>query len=122
METTTASIAAMNAISTYGSAEGVMPMDKEFYTRLEGYRSSMVQAKHMLFKGLVSADEYAIIDTMMAKKYGLPSCSLFRDNDLLSILRNHFIPHEHTSRFLNYECIIVQLHGGAVLSKLKKSL
>jgi hypothetical protein len=73
----------MNAISTYGSAEGVTPMDKELYTRLDGYRSAMVQAKHMLFKGLVSADEYAIIDTMMAQKYGLPSCSLFRDNDLL---------------------------------------
>lgn len=37
----------------------------------------------MLFKGIITKDEYAIIDTMMAKKYGLSSCSLFRDNGLL---------------------------------------
>lgn len=43
----------------------------------------MAQAKHMLCKGFVSVDEYTIIDTIMAEKYGLPSCSLFRDNDLL---------------------------------------
>ena len=47
------------------------------------YKSAMAQARLMLSKGLITKDEYAIIDTMMAEKYGLSSCSLFRDNDLL---------------------------------------
>ena len=83
METTAASIAAMNAILTHGLGESVTAMDRGCYERLEGYFSAMVQAKQMLSKGLISADEYNIIDTIMAEKYGIPSCSLFRDNDLL---------------------------------------
>jgi hypothetical protein len=37
----------------------------------------------MLSEGIITEAEYVIIDTMMAEKYGLSSCSLFRDNDLL---------------------------------------
>ena len=51
--------------------------------RILGYKSAMAQARLMLSKGIISKDEYAIIDTMMAEKYGLSSCSLFRENDLL---------------------------------------
>ncbi len=58
-------------------------MNKVCYKRLEGYCSAISQAKQMLSKGLISADEHTIFDTIMAEKYGLPSCSLFRDNDLL---------------------------------------
>lgn len=58
-------------------------MDKSFFDRMMGYRSAMAQAKRMLEMGLISRDEYAIIDTMMAEKYGLSSCSLFRSHDLL---------------------------------------
>lgn len=50
---------------------------------MEGYYSAVAQAKQMLGKGLVSLEEYAVIDTIMAEKYGFSSCSLFRDNDLL---------------------------------------
>lgn len=51
--------------------------------RILGYKSAMAQARQMLSGGIINADEYAIIDTMMAEKYGLSSCSLFRENDLI---------------------------------------
>ena len=37
----------------------------------------------MLNKGLISADEYGIIETKMCEKFGINSDSLFRENDLL---------------------------------------
>lgn len=37
----------------------------------------------MLTDGIINEAEYAIIDTMIAEKYGLSSYSLFRENDLL---------------------------------------
>ena len=53
------------------------------YDTVLGYKSAMAQARRMLSAGIINEDEYAIIDTIMAEKYGLSSCSLFRDNDLL---------------------------------------
>lgn len=47
------------------------------------YKSAMAQARRMLSAGIITESEYTIIDTMMAEKYGLSSCSLFRENDLL---------------------------------------
>ena len=58
-------------------------MDKEFFYALFGYKTAMVQAKAMLNKGLVTADEYGIIETKMCEKFGINSDSLFRENDLL---------------------------------------
>lgn len=66
-----------------GSVESVTPMNNELFSRVKGYRSAMAQAVQMLESRLISDDEYTIIDTMMADKYGLSSCSLFRDIDLL---------------------------------------
>ncbi|MCE5197070.1 MAG: hypothetical protein LLG09_08100 [Negativicutes bacterium] len=48
-----------------------------------GYKSAMAQARRMLSEGIINEAEYTIIDTMMAEKYGLSSCSLFRENGLL---------------------------------------
>ena len=48
-----------------------------------GYKSAMAQARRMLSASIITEAEYAIIDPMMAEKYGLSSCSLFRENDLL---------------------------------------
>ena len=58
-------------------------MDNGYYSRVLGYKSAMAQARVMLSGGLITASEYAIIDTMMAEKYDLSSCSVFRENDLL---------------------------------------
>lgn len=51
--------------------------------RILGYKSAMVQARRMLSAGIITEAEHAIIDTTMAEKYDLSSCSLFRENDLL---------------------------------------
>lgn len=58
-------------------------MDNTYYNALFVYKIVMTQAKTMLNKGLVTADEYAIIETKMYKKFGINSDSLFRENDLL---------------------------------------
>lgn len=42
------------------------------------YRTVMSIIKEMLRRGLISADDYAKIDTKMAEKYGLKSSTIFR--------------------------------------------
>ena len=58
-------------------------MNDAYRAKLERYLASMLQAKRMLTMGILSSDDYAQIDTMMAKKYGISSCSLYRGIDLL---------------------------------------
>lgn len=59
-------------------------MDKfEFYEAVTSYKASMKQAQIMLERGLISADDYAKIDTKLAKKYGLNSCSVYAHNNLI---------------------------------------
>lgn len=60
-----------------------MVMSNGYYDTILAYKSAMAQAGLMLSKGIISGDEYAIIDTMIAEKHGLCLCSLFRENDLL---------------------------------------
>lgn len=56
-------------------------MTEDYRTRLESYLASMLQAKQMLSMGIITPDDYAIIDTMTAEKYGISSCSLYRGID-----------------------------------------
>ena len=56
----------------------VMTMDEVFFQKLLLYRTTMAAVKNMLEKGLISADEYAIIDTKIAEKYGLNSSTIYR--------------------------------------------
>ncbi|MBS7298117.1 MAG: hypothetical protein KIG65_03440 [Eubacteriales bacterium] len=59
-------------------------MDKfEFYEAVTSYKASMKQAQIMLERGLISADDYAKIDTKLAQKYGLNSCSVYAHNNLI---------------------------------------
>ena len=58
-------------------------MNDAYRTKLENYLASMLQAKRMLTMGILTSDDYAQIDTMMAKKYGISSCSLYRGIDLI---------------------------------------
>lgn len=58
-------------------------MNDAYRTRLEQYLSSMLQAKRMLSVGIISPKDYAQIDTILSKKYGLESCNLYRGIDLL---------------------------------------
>ena len=73
-------------------------MSEELFAGILAYKSAMAQARLMLSKGLITKDEYAIIDTMMAEKYGLCSCSLFRENDLLySSIRGNMSHYEEVT-------------------------
>ncbi|MEG1925485.1 MAG: hypothetical protein RR415_07035 [Ruthenibacterium sp.] len=63
-------------------------MNNTFYQQIQGYISAMTQARQMLGKKLISEEEYTIIDTIIARKYALSSCSIFRDNALIYI-ENH---------------------------------
>lgn len=58
-------------------------MDDLLFSKIEGYRSAMVQAGQMLSKGIIAEAEYVKIDTIMAQRYGISSCSIFRDIDLM---------------------------------------
>jgi len=55
----------------------------EYYQRLLYYKSALVQAKILLSRGIILPKEYAIIDTKMREKYGINSCSIFVENDLI---------------------------------------
>ena len=58
-------------------------MTDAYRAKLERYLASMLQAKRMLEMGILTPEDYAHIDTIMAKKYGISSCSLYRGIDLL---------------------------------------
>ena len=58
-------------------------MTDDYRSRLEQYLSSMIQAKQMLSQGIISPQDYAGIDTIIAEKYGLESCNLYRGINLL---------------------------------------
>jgi len=53
-------------------------MNEELRARIERYRVTMSVAKEMREKGIISEDEYVKIDTIMAKKYGLSSSTIFK--------------------------------------------
>jgi hypothetical protein len=61
----------------------VMQMSREFYDALTKYKSAMAQARVMLSQRLITAEEYAIIDTNMCERYCVDLDSLYRDNDLI---------------------------------------
>ena len=58
-------------------------MSDAYRAKLESYLASMLQAKRMLSMGILTPEDYAKIDTIIVKKYGISSCSLYRGIDLL---------------------------------------
>ena len=47
------------------------------------YKSAMAVFKNWHANGIISDDDLQSIDTILAQKYGLSSCSIFLENDLL---------------------------------------
>lgn len=82
-EITIENIALMPVISQTASEGCVAVMNDAYRERLEQYLASMLQAKQMLSMGILTPEDYATIDTIMAEKYGISSCSLYRGIDLL---------------------------------------
>ena len=58
--------------------QGVSLLDKDLQSRVERYRAAMSLANEMLTKNVISPEEYAVIDTIMTKKYGVTSSTIFR--------------------------------------------
>ena len=73
-------------------------MRKDYRAKLEDYLASMLQAKRMLAMGILTPEDYAKIDTIIAKKYGIYSCSLYRGIDLLYSRFNGNMPHEEVAK------------------------
>lgn len=53
-------------------------MDNALFRRLLLYRATMTAVKIMLDSGLISVEEYAVTDTIIAEKYGLNSSVIYR--------------------------------------------
>ena len=54
------------------------PMTDQLTRKVAAYRTAMSIIKEMLKKDLISAEDYAKIDTKMTEKYGLKSSTIFR--------------------------------------------
>lgn len=52
-------------------------MDKDLYMRILDYRTAMAVIAKLLNDGVISAKEYDKIDTIMTKKYGVNSSTIF---------------------------------------------
>ena len=76
-------IAVTVATSPTASERSVIPVTDDYRARLECYLASMLQAKRMLSMGILTPEDYAIIDTMQGEKFGISSCSLYRGIDLI---------------------------------------
>ena len=57
-----------------------MLKNNELFDKMYHYQRIMSWVRNLLNKSLITKAEYAKIDTMMAKKYGVSSCSIFRWN------------------------------------------
>ena len=53
-------------------------MKNETVDKLFRYQTVMAWVRSLLEKSLITRKEYAKIDTIMVKKYGISSCSIFR--------------------------------------------
>ena len=62
----------------------VMAMSKEQMMCEKLYQATMSVARKMLDDGLISKEEYAVIDTKMREKYSPTLGTLFADIDLIN--------------------------------------
>ena len=70
-----------NIAPSSATVKGVCVMDSKEFQALLGYKSAMAQARLMRSKGLISAEEYNIIETKMCGIFGINFDSLYREND-----------------------------------------
>ena len=57
--------------------------EREYHDALLHYKTAILQAKILLERSIITPEEYAIIDTNLRQKYGIFSCSIFVENDLI---------------------------------------
>ena len=78
-----ANTAATNATSLTALERSVMTVTDAYRAKLECYLASMLHAKRMLSMGIITSEDYAVIDTIQREKFGISSCSLYRGIDLI---------------------------------------
>lgn len=61
--------------------QGVLIVNKE--KMLLDYKTSMAVFKDWFSKGIITANDLQKISGIIAKKYGLSSCSIYLENDLI---------------------------------------
>ena len=89
----TTAVPTENTVPRNATGKGGAEMDSETFKALMGYKSAMAQARLMLSRGLITADEYGIIETKMCCIYGINFDSLFRENDwIISEFRGNMSP------------------------------
>ena len=68
-------------------------MTTEYMHSIEQYKSAMAQARVMLARNLITPAEYTIIETKMSERFGINSCSLFRENEWINTpIRGNIAP------------------------------
>lgn len=55
-------------------------MDEQQAHQLLQYRMAMSMARELVNRGIISEEEYVIIDTIMTKKHLETSCTIFTNN------------------------------------------
>ena len=69
------SIVRENAMTPHEENDQVLA---DYRARLFGFQLSMALARKMLSENLITSQEYADIDTILTKKHGVSSSSIFR--------------------------------------------
>lgn len=54
-------------------------MDDNMRSSIARFRVAMSLAREMLRQGIIADEEYGIITTIMTKRYGINSCTIFQD-------------------------------------------
>ncbi len=55
-----------------------MPKNNELFDKMYHYQTVMSWVRSLLAKSIITKAEYTKIDTMMAEKYGVSSCIIYR--------------------------------------------
>lgn len=81
----TGSIVHINAISLIALEVENMRLSKEQFRNENLYETTMLYVKGMLNQGLITADEYRVIETKFRKRYHPIFDGLFCELDLISV-------------------------------------
>ena len=58
-------------------------MIKDHRKNVENYFSSLIQIKRMLALNIINSDDVILFEGILAKKYCIKRCSIYRENDLI---------------------------------------
>ena len=59
-------------------------MDSGLSNKIKEYHTALALIKEMRSGGVITNEDYAIICLSLAEKYGISSCSIFAEIDLIS--------------------------------------